>query len=583
MQHHYLVTEDIPEIVELGRNIPSVTDLDGYTYMRQERKGLLLGVYELNPKIWNLQGVPWDYRMDLIPEEFDRIAPELNKGFERFPVLHRTGIRRWVNGAFTFTPDGNPLVGPVPGLRNYWVACGVMAGFSQGGGVGLSLAQWMVNGEPEADVYGMDIARYGEFSSEDKYLADTTRQFYAKRFVMTYPNEELPAGRPLKLSKIHNRLESEGAQFGCLWGLEVPLYFASNQPDFQETPTLRRSNAFELVEREVNAVRSTVGIIDITGFSRYEVSGSGAEAWLDRLLGYRLPGIDGIRLAPMLAHSGRLAGDLTVMRLDCDRFWLMGSYYLQAWHMRWFEHQLPQNGVRAINLSDAWSGVSISGPDSRNLLSALVRDDVSTEAFPIMNCRWLQIGECKALVGRLAVTGELGYEINVPAENLFNLYETIEKFRYEYSVTSFGFRAMNSLRLEKAFGAWSTEYTSAYTPGMSGLDRFIAFDKGEFIGREVALKERDHFPEQRLALLEIDARDADVSGFEPVWSDARRVGFITSGGYGHWTRKSLGMGYIDREFLERPQELSVHVVGEERSARILTAPPHDPSGSRMRS
>ena len=215
--------------------------------------------------------------MDLIPEEFDRIAQELEKGFARFPILRNVGIKRWVNGAFTFTPDANPIIGPVPGLRNYWVACGVMAGFSQGGGVGLSLAQWMIEGEPEADIFGMDVARYGEFASRDDYLAATVRQAYARRFVLTYPNEELPAGRPLDLSAIHDDMSEAGAHFGCIWGLEVPLYFVSGDPGFQETPTLKRSNAFDRIGEEVNAVRSAVGLVDITGFSRYEVSGIRSE------------------------------------------------------------------------------------------------------------------------------------------------------------------------------------------------------------------------------------------------------------------------------------------------------------------
>ena len=244
MQHHYLVTEDIPLLGGRDEYIASVLDLDGFTYLRQERQGILMGVYELNPSVWNLEGTPWDYGMDLIPEELDRIAPQLNYGFERFPILAESGIKLWVNGAFTFTPDGNPLIGPVPGVRNYWVACGVMAGFSQGGGVGLSLAQWMIEGEPEADVYGMDVARYGEFAADNHYLSETVRQFYARRFVLTYPNEELPAGRPVTVAPVHEQMKNAGAQFGFLWGLEAPLFFTPDNLGFQETPTLRRSNAF---------------------------------------------------------------------------------------------------------------------------------------------------------------------------------------------------------------------------------------------------------------------------------------------------------------------------------------------------
>ncbi len=583
MQHHYLVTEDIPEIVARDDGLISILDLDGFTYLRQERKGLLMGVYELNPKIWNLEGAPWDYGMELIPEEIDRIAPQLSKGFARYPVLEKVGIKRWVNGAFTFTPDGNPLVGPVPGLRNYWVACGVMAGFSQGGGVGLSLAQWMVEGEPEADIFGMDIARYGAFAGKPKYLAETARQFYARRFVLTYPNEELPAGRPLVKSPIHDDLEREGAVFGCLWDLEVPLFFAPQQPDFQETPTLKRSNAFDLIGQEVAAVRSAVGMVDITGFSRYEVTGAGSEKWLNNLLACRLPSVGRMRLAPMLAPSGRLMGDLTVMRLGADRFWLMGSYYLQSWHMRWFRDHLPKKGVKVRNLCCKISGVSIAGATSRKLLEQLLRKEFSNTDFPFLRCGEFELDDIKAVIGRVSVTGELGYEINVPVEFLRPLYRRLAELGADHDLKPFGFRAMTSLRFEKGYGAWSREFTCAYTPDMAGLDRFVDFSKPAFIGRDAALKQRESEPEQRLVLLEIDSIDADVTQFEPVWHDDRRVGFITSGCYGHWVKKSLGMAYIDCAILNRSNQYSVDVVGKRFAARVLQDVPYDPSGAALRS
>ena len=275
MEHHYLVTESIPEIAAMDREITLTVDLEGFTYLRQEGKGVLLGVYELNPRHWQVEGAPWDYGMELIPEDIDRIAPELAKGYERFPCLNEVGIKRWINGAFTFTPDGNPLVGPVPGLRNYWTACGVMAGFSQGGGVGLSLAQWMIEGEPGSDIYGMDVARYGRFASNRRYLKDLTAQFYRRRFVLTYPNEQLPAGRPLRTPGAYDLMTVQGCQWGALWGLEVPLYFAPKGEAFHETPTLRRSNAFPLVAEECRRTREGVGLLDSSAFSRYEITGRG--------------------------------------------------------------------------------------------------------------------------------------------------------------------------------------------------------------------------------------------------------------------------------------------------------------------
>src|SRR5262245_58712428 len=221
MEHHYLVTENIPEIKALDKELPLIVDLEGFTYMRQEQKGMLLGIYETDHKHWNMDGAPWDYGFDLIQEDKDRIADELALGFSRYPCLETAGIKRWVNGAFTFSPDGNPLVGPVRGVPNYWVACGVMAGFLQGGGVGKSLAEWIIHGEPEADVFGMDIARYGDFASNREYVRQTTGQFYSRRFVMSYPNEQLPAGRPLKTAGAHGAMTQAGARWGNSWGMEV--------------------------------------------------------------------------------------------------------------------------------------------------------------------------------------------------------------------------------------------------------------------------------------------------------------------------------------------------------------------------
>ncbi len=581
MQHHYLVTESIPEVEAVDRELALTVDLEGFTYLRQEGNGILLGIYELSPRHWCVEGAPWDYGMDLIPEEIERISPELARGFERYPCLARTGIRRWVNGAFTFTPDGNPLVGPVPGLQNYWCACGVMAGFAQGGGVGLSLAQWMIEGEPGADIFGMDIARYGPFASNRDYLKSRTAQFYSRRFVLTYPNEQLPAGRPLRTSPSHDALEAAGARWGESWGLEVPLYFAPE--GFREEPTQRRSNAHDIVGAECRTTRNAVGLVDITGFSRYEVSGPGAEEWLSTTLASRLPGTGRSRLAPMLSPSGRLLGDLTLLNWGDGSWWIMGSYYLRQWHMRWFHHLLPETGVEIRDISDSVTGFALSGPNSREVLARTTHADISNEAMPFLSCREMDVGLARARVNRMSVAGELGYEINVPCSEHRGLRLEILAAGREFGLVESGMNALLSLRMEKSFGIWSTEYTWAYTPGMSGLDRFIDFKKREFVGRAAALRERDEAPPaQILSTLEIDAEDADASGWEPVWEGSRQVGFVTSGAYGHCVGRSLALAYLDRAVAVAETELEVHIVGKRRRARVLPGPAFDPAGTRMR-
>lgn len=580
MEHHYLVTETIPEIQALDHELPLVVDLEGFTYMRQEQKGLLLGIYEINHKHWNMDGAPWDYGVELIQEDIGRISEELALGFKRYPCLETAGIKRWVNGAFTFSPDGNPLVGPVRGAPNYWVACGVMAGFLQGGGVGKSLAEWMIHGEPEADVFGMDIARYGDFASNREYIRQTTGQFYSRRFVMSYPNEQLPAGRPLRTAGAHDAMEAAGARWGVSWGMEAPLYFAP--AGFVETPTLRRSNAFDIVGEECRRVREDVGLLDIAAFSRYEVSGPGAEAWLDRLLACALPRPGRARLAPMLGENGKLKGDLTVFNWGDGTWWIMGSYYLRQWHMRWFERHLA-DGVTVRDISDDVVGFSLAGPNARRLLERVTHEDVSHGAFGFLACRNLDVGLIRARVGRLSVVGELGYEIHCRAAEHATLRRTLLEAGRDLGVAEYGFAALNALRLEKSFGIWSREFTQDYTPAETGMDRWIAFDKGDFVGRDAALAERAAGGSRRaLVTLEIEAVDADAGGYEPVWKDGGMVGFVTSGGYGHTVGKSLAMALVDREAAAVGTPLSTHVVGAERGARVIAASPYDPEGLKMR-
>ena len=581
MLHHYLVTEAIPEVAAIEGDMPAVTDLEGFTYLQREGDGVLLGLYEQNPAHWKIEGADWDFGMELFPEDLERIMPELSIGFARFPVLQDTGIKRWVNGAFTFTPDGNPLVGPVDGVPHYWAACGVMAGFSQGAGIGLALANWIVDGDPGYDVFGMDVARFGSYASDDAYLRETTRQFYARRFVMAFPNEELPAARPLKTTPCYERLATEGAVFTVNWGLEVPMYFAG-EPGFEESAMLGRSNAEPIVAEEVDAVRTAAGAYEIAQYARYEVSGAGAEAWLDGLVAARLPEVGRIRLAPMLNDAGRLMGDLSIARLDEERFWIVGSYYLQDWHLRWFRARLPERGVSVRNGTDDWMGFSVSGPASRRILASLTNADVTDEAFPFFAVGTMTLGGTSAVVGRIALTGELGYELVVPTSEHLGLYERLREAGAEHGLRSVGDRAVDSLRLEKGYGIWSAEFRQDLTPGESGLDRLIAFDKPAFVGRDAALREREVGPRRRLVLLEVDAADADASRDEGIWLDGRLVGVVTSGAYGHHVDASLALGYLDRDVIEADAVVSVAVLGEDRSARILPEVPYDPSGRRLR-
>ncbi len=578
LNHHYLVSDTIPKLEELDFEVPMTVDLEGFTYMRQDQKGLLLGIYEVDHEHWMMDGAPWEYGFELQKEDTDRIEKELIMGFERYPDLQNVGVKTWVNGAFTFSPDGNPLVGPVPGKRGYWTACAVMAGFLQGGGVGKSLAEWIINGEPEADVYGMDVARYGVFAENKQYIKETTGQFYSRRFIMTYPNEQLPAGRPLKMAPAYSDMTEAGCQWGQSWDLEVPLYFGGK--GFQETPSLKRSNAFDIVATECKAVRENVGLLDISGFSRFEVSGDGAEAWLNTIFATKLPKVGRSRLAVALGEDGRLKGDLTLFNWGDGTYWIMGSYYLRRWHMRWFDDHMGAD-VQVRDLGDEMCGFSLSGPNARKVIEELTDGPVGDLSF--MGCGTFDIGMLRCKVGRMSVTGELGYEIHCRMGDHITLRKTLLEAGADIGIKEIGFNAMLSLRLEKSYGIWSAEFTQGYTPAMTAMDRWIDFDKAGFVGRDAALAERDgNGPAQVQVTLEIDADGADASGYEPIWQDGKKIGFVTSGGYGHTMGKSYAMGLVDVASAAEGTDLTVHIVGVERTAKVIAPSPYDPAGKAMR-
>lgn len=583
MEHHYLLTGDIDELKEWDGELPLVLDLDGEMYLRQERDGVLLGVYEQNSTPWAVKTTPWDYgESDLLEERLEDVAEALEKGFERFPSVAEAGIRRTVNGPFTFAPDGNPLVGPVRGVHNYWSACGVMAGFSQGSGVALALSQWMINGEPDGDVFAMDVNRFGEYASS-AYAVEKAKEFYENRFYLLCPNDEWPAARPHKVSAFYDRLRNANAVFGESFGLELPLWFAPEGTDAVEQPSFRRSNSHDPVGDECRAVRDGVGILDGSSFAKYEVSGPDAVAFLDYLFASRLPTEGRVRMGPLLLPSGRMKGDLTVMCVAENRFMIIGSGYLQEFHMLWFEQHAGDHDVRITNRSYDLTTIAVAGPASRDLMAAVADGDFATESMPFMSARSMDVGLVASQVARLSFTGELGYEIYVPTEYAGPVYDSLLDAGNKFGIRQFGIRALVSMGMEKSFGIWSREFTPDYTPVMCGMNRFIDYEKADFVGRDAALADRDDDHEHKLVALEIDADTADAWGYEPIWVGDEYAGYVTSGAYGHTTQKSLALGYVKTPYLESSGDnLAVHLVDGVRPARVLAEPPYDPTASKMR-
>ncbi|TPI39696.1 FAD-dependent oxidoreductase [Mesorhizobium sp. B3-1-9] len=637
MEHMYLLTEPMPEVEEFnkstGREMIGVLDFKGEIYTRQERNGILLGTYEKACKPWSPVNTPWDFGHELLQPDIDRIAPSLEIGFKHFPGIEKAGIKQIINGPFTFALDGNPLVGPVQGLTNFWCACAVMAGFSQGGGVGLALSNWMVHGDPGFDVWGMDVARFGEWASL-RYTNAKVRENYSRRFSIRFPNEELPAARPAQTTPLYDTMLANNAVMGDSWGLETPLWFAPKGTEPKDIVSFHRSNDFGPIGEEVRATRDRVGVTEIANFAKYEVSGPGAEDFLNRLMTNRMPKVGRIVLTPMVNEFGKLIGDFTIAKTGEDRFMIWGSSAAQKYHMRWFEKHLPKDGPRASEVrihrfDQTLVGLSIAGPKSRDLLQKLVDVDVSTKAFRFMDFREMAVGGAPCMVNRITYTGDLGYEIWMAPAYQRLVYKAIKEAGAEFGLVDFGMRALLSMRLEKNFPTWFRELRPIYGPFEGSMDRFIKLEKNDFIGREASAKEHAEGPKLRRVSFIVDAADADVMGDEPIWAkvgkdygtvekphgygaprfdtsgkevrgskaaegasavrgivdgDWRVVGWVTSGGYAHYVQKSMAQGYVPAALAEDESAglFEIEILGHRRPARINVEPPFDPSGEKMR-
>ena len=582
MAHQYLVTDDIPEIVARGgREFPHVMDPGGESYLRQEGRGFCIGFYEKPCEGWSIDGTPWTWGQELLDDQFDKIADSVEFAYKRFPALQRAGVKRVIHGPFTFAPDGNPLIGPVQGLRNYWSACAVMAGFSQGGGMGLSLAQWIIHGEVERDPRGFDVSRFGTWTTAG-YTVPKVIENYQMRFSVGYPNEERPAARPFRTTPMYDTNTALNAVWGQQYGLEVVNYYALPGEPKYETPTFKRSNAWEATRQEVMAVRDGVGINELQNFGKYVVKGPNARAWLDRIMAGNIPKPGRLSLTPMLAHSGKIIGDFTVSCLSETEFQLTASYGAQGWHYRWFE-QNTADGVTVENVSDSRSGFQIAGPRARDLLARVTRSDVSGDAFKFMDVKRLTVGMANCIVQRVSYTADLGYEIFCDHMSVRHLWDVLTAQGADLGLRPFGMRAMMSLRLDKWFGSWGREFSPDYTPAETGLDRFIRWNKdADWIGRAAATAEKAAGPKRKLVSFIVDANDADVVAWEPIWLDGAVVGWCTSGGYSHFLGKSLAIGFLPADRAVDGTKVEIEILGERRPASVHLAPLFDADGSRMR-
>ena len=583
-EHQYMVTETIPEIAALDYRLPSVADRDGEYYMRQEGEGLLIGAYEKDMRFWAEKGTPLDFGHDLFPDDLERIMDNIMRAMERVPAAANVGVKRIINGPMIWSPDSAALYGPVPELKGYFCCNGIIPGFSQSGGLGLMTAQWVIDGEPELDMFPWDLARFGAWADKGFTKARVEDQ-YANRFKIHFPYEERDAGRALRIRPAYQTQKDMGAVFGFNYGWEHPLWFAGNNADSPtENYGFDRQDWFEPVGEECRALRHSVGIIDVSNFGKYEVKGAGAADWLDLIVANKVPRTIGRScLTPLLGVRGGIAGDFTITMLEQDHYWMVGSGMAERYHQRYFNQVDRPSNVSFVSQTDEYCGFNVAGPNSRALLHKLTDADLKNNNWPFMRSKTIQLAGLDAIGLRVSFTGDLGWEFYVKQEHQLALYKDLLAAGEEFDVRPVGSRALLSLRIEKGYGSWGREYSPEYWPQEVGLERLIKMDKPNFLGREAYQKLSDKPPREQLVMLEVDANNADASGGEPIFlKDGTPVGRVSSGAYGYSVNKSLALCFIKTEHLKSNASYDVAVLGIPHNATLLAQAPFDPKGQRLR-
>ena len=583
LEHQYLLTEPVPALRSAARELPVLRDPDGSFYVRQDGEGLLAGPFEPDPRPWALDGVPRGWTGRLLRPDTARLATGLEEAERRIPALAAAEVRKTINGPDGYTPDGRPLVGPLP-QPGLWVLAGFsFFGIVYSGGAGSYLAEWMLDGQPSDTMWELDVRRFGSYAADVDYVAARACESYAHEYASHYPEEERPAGRPLRTSPLYGALEDRGAVFGARFGWERPLWFARPGEEARDVYSFRRGNWHDAVGEECNAVRAAVGVLDQTSFAKYEVSGPGAETLLDRLCANALPAEAGrMALTQMCTPKGGIECDLTVTRLAEDRFYVISAAATTEHDLDWIRRHAPEDGsVLVEDVTERYGVLTLAGPRSRELLSAITDADVAREAFPFFRCRELEVGPVPARALRVSFVGELGYELHHPVEAQRRLYELVREAGEPLGLVDFGYRALESLRLEKAYRLWGSDMSADWTPLEAGLERFVRFDKGDFIGREALLRQRERGVERLLSCLVVDADDMDPAGYEPVRSGGEIVGYVASGGYGHTVRAAIAFSYLPIELAVAGRELEVELLGEQRPARVVEQPLYDPQNERL--
>lgn len=581
MEHHYIVTDPIPAFLERDEEIPVMRCPYVSGYFRQEQKSGLIGVYENVglAEAWAPKGHPeWESTSELFIDDLDRISKWLERAIERMPVFGEVGIRRIVNGAIPHTPDGGPLLGPAAGLRNFWHCCGTSFGIAQGGGSGKYLAQWMVYGDSDINMTEFDPRRYGPFADED-YSRDKVFLDYRMTFTTRLPGEEEPDGRPCKTSPLYEKLRAAGAVYGETYGWERPKYFALDGA--AEQGGYQRTNSFDMVAAEVRAVMEKVGVLDLSGFAKYEVTGPDAETFLNRICANRMPKKQGgIGLVHLLSKQGRIYGEMTVTRLADDHFYCLSAAAAEQRDWDFLtQSKLPLENVAFRNVTMDIGVLVLNGPRSRDVLAKLTDADLSNDGFRWLSGQEIIVAGSKMRALRVSYAGELGWELHPAMDKLPALYDAVWEAGQEYGIVNYGLYAANTMRMEKGYKAWGSELTNELTMIEADMPRFINFKKEDFVGKQATIDAPDRF---RIVYGAVDASNVDVRGAEPCLIGDDCIGLTTSGGYGHRVGKSLFFACVPLEHATPGSTFDIYLQGERRSARVLEHPAYDPDNAKMK-
>lgn len=584
MKHQYIVTEQIQEFTKRDKEMPVIRDPYANAYYRQEQNSALIGIYERSDSrvAWFGSEQDWDSENELFPAEFDPIMPGLERAMERMPIFADAGIKRVVNGASPRTPDHNPLLGPAPGLRNFWLSCGASIGIAQGAGAGKYLAQWMMYGASDINMVRVDPRRFGAFANKE-YARAKAHQGYTHMYVLHMPGEERPAGRPNRTSPLYENLKAKGAVFTQTFGWERPKWFSLEVR--KEEPGFRRNNVFEVVAEECRAIRERVGVLDLSSFTKHEVAGPDAEAFLNRILANRLPRRqDGIVLAHGLTSMGRIESEYTITRLDDERFYLLSAAAAELRNTdQLLQNKRDSEQVIIKNTTEEWGTLVLAGPRSRDLLSQITDADLGNKHFPWLTGKEIEVAGIMLRALRINYVGELGWELHMPIEQLANIYDAVWAVGEKYGIVDYGMYALSSLGREKAYYAWGVELINEITLIEAGMERFVDFNKGDFIGREALLQRKREQLKWNIAYVEVNADDTDVYGGEPAFDGEKVIGVTTSGSYGHTVNKSLAFVYVPPEYNTPGTTFDIEIMSQRRKATVLAEAAYDPKNDRLKS